>query len=119
MKEYGVHSKFDIDKHKERFCNYLEVLITEDGEIQYAVPSHQLKAEDLCCDKLHISRQELEALCPEEYYLDYMNWLLQQCGAIALWNDFFMGVPNQKQLTQLKRLKLAGLYRGTLKPQYA
>lgn len=39
--KYDVYSKFDLEKHKQRFENYFEVIIEEDGMIHYAVPSHQ------------------------------------------------------------------------------
>lgn len=47
--EYNLYSKFDIQKHKENYINYLEVLILENGEVEYAVPSHQDKAVALAC----------------------------------------------------------------------
>ena len=45
--KYTVYSKFDIDKHSEHFLNYLEVIIDSEGEINYAVPSHQMFMENL------------------------------------------------------------------------
>ena len=41
--EYTLYCPFDIEKHKKTFINYLEVVILEDGTIEYAVPSHQEK----------------------------------------------------------------------------
>lgn len=41
MEEYNLYCKFDIQKHKETYKNYLEVIIDEEGSIHYAVPSHQ------------------------------------------------------------------------------
>ena len=38
LEEYSVYSPFDIKKHQETFINYLEVLILEDGTVDYAVP---------------------------------------------------------------------------------
>lgn len=35
-----LHSPFNIETHKKTFINYLEVVITSDGVIHYAVPSH-------------------------------------------------------------------------------
>lgn len=115
--EYGLRSEFDIKKHKKRFINYLEVMICKDGKVVYAVPSHQMKAEELCCEALDISREELIARCPPEYYYDYMTWLLTQCGAIAVWNEFCVfgnDPPTKKQMMTLCRLKMCGLYRGKI-----
>lgn len=36
-----LHSKFDIETHKCTFIDYLEVVITSDGVIHYAIPSHE------------------------------------------------------------------------------
>lgn len=116
--EYDLHSEFDIEKHKQRYVDYLEVLILEDGKVVYAVPSHQMKAEDLCCQKLGITRQQLSDMCPEEYYFDYMTWLLDICGAVSVWNDFYktgkQGL-NFKQRVRLQQLKLNGLYYGGIR----
>ena len=35
-----LHSPFDMKTHKENFINYLEVIILENGTIEYAIPSH-------------------------------------------------------------------------------
>ena len=72
LEEYSVHSPFDIKKHKETYINYLEVLILEDGTIEYAVPSHRGKALDLACKKLNKTKQEIVDMCPREYYCDYL-----------------------------------------------
>lgn len=49
---YGIHSKFDIQKHKATFTGYMEVIIDENGTVMYAVPSHQEKAIALAEAKL-------------------------------------------------------------------
>lgn len=112
MGEYGVYSDFDIEKHKQTFVNYLEVLILEDGKVMYAVPSHQELAIKIACEKLGISREELMHRCPPDYYCDFLNWLLHITGAIAVWNRDFVGWPNPKQIAKLKILKLNGIYKG-------
>lgn len=110
--DYTLNSKFDADKHKETFINYLEVLITEDGEVLYAVPSHQELAIKLALKKHGITRNQLDAMCPKEYYCDFMTWVLMQTGAIAVWNNFFVGEANEKQKEILKMLKEKGVYKG-------
>ena len=49
-----LHSPFDMKTHKENFINYLEVVILENGTIEYAIPSHIKKLEEICCKKLGI-----------------------------------------------------------------
>lgn len=113
--KYDVYSAFDIEKHKKKYIHYLEVLILEDGTVMYAVPSHQELAIRLACEKLQITRKELEARCPKEYYFDYMNWLLMQTGSIAVWEEGVIApLISSKQVAKLKQLKLAGLYKGTI-----
>ena len=117
MERYDVYSNFDIEKHKATFIDYLEVLILEDGKVVYAVPSHQMKAEELACERLKIDRNKLINLCPKEYYFDYLKWVLTQAGAVAVWNDFYSTGENglnKRQKATLKKLKLRGLYKGIL-----
>lgn len=113
---YDIYCDFDIEKHKQTYINYLEVLILENGKIVYAIPSHKMKAEQLCCEKLNVSKSELNELSKNHIW-DYMEWLLTTCKAIAVWNNFYMcgydGI-NKKQMAKLKKLKLNGLYKGKL-----
>lgn len=113
--DYNLHCPFDIEKHKQTYVNYLEVLIDEDGTIMYAVPSHQLKAVNLACSRLNLSRRELDALCPQEYYGDYMTWLCMIAKVVFVWNNFCVAVnPTTKQIGALRRLKMAGVYSGEI-----
>lgn len=70
---YNLYSEFDIEQHEKTFAHYLEVVIDENGRIMYAVPSHQEKQITLACEKLNVTREELNSMCPEEYYLDFMT----------------------------------------------
>lgn len=115
--KYGVHSKFNVAKHKETFTDYLEVLIKSDGTVVYAVPSHQMKAELLAAETMKCSVDKVRRSCPKEYFFDYMKWLLTTTGAIAVWNEFYKAGKegiNEKQLKVLKRLKMYGVYRGSI-----
>lgn len=117
--KYNLYSKFDIKKHQETFINYLEVLILEDGTVEYAVPSHQGKALDLACKKLNKTKQEIEDMCPREYYCDYLTWLLGITKSISVWGNcaehfIVYKTINKKQITTLKKLKKHGLYKGDI-----
>lgn len=103
---------FDIEVHKRTFINYLEVVITEDGTVMYAVPSHQEKLISLACEKLNVTRDELNDLCPQEYYFDFMTWLCKITGCISVWNSHRMGVANEKQLEIITQLYEENLYHG-------
>lgn len=118
MSKYDLNSKFDINQHKKHYVNYLEVLISPKGDVEYAVPSHQEKLIAICMDKLKVSRQGLSDLTPEEYYFDFLTWLCKISGYVSVWNDFicYFEITNN-QLSTLRQLKAEGLYRGDL-PQY-
>lgn len=113
--EYGVYSPFDLEKHKEKFVHYLEVMVERDGTVHYAVPSHQEWAIAAACRALGISRDELCARTPQEYYFDWLTWLLAQSGAMAVWESHYeCPKPSREQYAVLREMKLAGVYRGPL-----
>ena len=112
--EYDVYSKFDIEKHVKKYIHYLEVVISEDGEIIYAVPSHQEIEIARACEKLGVTRKQLSDMTPTEYYFDWVTWLCMQTGDISVWTEFYMGNPNKKQINALKRLKRHGAYEGMI-----
>lgn len=109
-----LHSPFNIELHKEYFTNYLEAIIRADGTVEYAIPSHQEKLIRLGMEKYNVSRDEFIDMCPEEYYTDYMKWLLIETECISVWTDFYYGKPNENQLNALKLLKKEGIYNGNI-----
>jgi hypothetical protein len=114
MNQQVLRQPFDIETHKKTFINYLEVVILEDGTIVYAVPSHQKKLIEIACRKLRITEQELNDLCPKEYYFDFMTWLCMITKSVSLWNDFMHGKANEKQREAIQELIEADLYHGTV-----
>ena len=87
---YDLNPPFDIWQHKKTFINYLEVVIFPDGHIEYAVPSHQEKLIKVCQDMLGVSRDELNKMCPKEYYFDFMVWLCNISGCVSVWNEYIV-----------------------------
>ena len=114
VQEETLHSPFSFERHKSVFVNYFEVVILEDGTIEYAVPSHQEKLIALACERMGCTREELVAKCPHEYWGDYNLWLAMQANAICVWNCFAQGVFNEAQLATLKRCKRERLFSGAL-----
>lgn len=110
-----LHSPFNIETHKNHFINYLEVIIRDNGIIEYAIPSHQEKLISVCCEQMGISRQELLKMCPKEYCFDFLSWLCKVSNCVSVWNDFIWGEPNEKQIESLKALKENGIYTGDIK----
>ena len=114
MDNYTVlNSPFDIEIHKAQFKNYLEVVILEDGTVEYAVPTHQEKLILLGMEKTRLSRDEFYNSCPREYWLDVIAWLSNVTGAIAVWDFKFEGWASLIQIEKLEELRAAGLYRGS------
>lgn len=112
---YNLYSEFDTEQHKKTFIHYLEVVIDESGKIMYAVPSHQEKQITLACEKLNVTREELNAMCPQEYYFDFMAWLCKMSGACAVWEKFIQADKlTEQQIKALEMLKENGLYLGEI-----
>ena len=112
---YTVYSDFDIEQHEKTFIHYLEVVIDENRKIMYAVPSHQEMLIKLACEKLNVTREELNAMCPQEYYFDLMTWLCKVSGACAVWENFVQcDKLTERQIMALQNLKDNGLYLGKI-----
>lgn len=107
-------SDFDIKKHKEKYYNYLEVIITPEGIVKYAHPSHQQKLEYELCAKYNIMRSQIADRCPDEMRFDYLRWLTNETGCIAVWNEFYYGKANTNQKRTLLKLYNEGLYSGPI-----
>ena len=107
-----LRGKFDIATHKRTFIHYLEVIITEEGDVEYAVPSHQEKLIKIAMTKLGVTRYKLYDMCPPEYRFDVLKWLCEITGCLSVWNDFYIGKPNDIQYWVLRTLKYHGLYEG-------
>lgn len=111
---YDLNSKFDIEKHKQKFVHYLEVIIDNTGAVHYAIPSHQEFLIKYICDRDNITRQELDDKCPPEYYFDFITWLCKEANCLSVWENFYYGIPNAVQLNTLKQLKKYQLYLGKI-----
>lgn len=107
-----LRSSFSVEVHKATFINYLEVVILEDGTIEYAVPSHQLKVTDIIAKARNITREQVADLCPPEHYGGYTEWLCKEAKTLMVWNDFYFGRPNEAQLQSLIMLMTEKLYKG-------
>lgn len=115
MSEYNLYCEFDAFEHLKRYPHYLEVGIDEEGKVHYAIPSHQEQLVKACCEKLGCTRQQLESMCPIEYYFDYITWLQMISGWVSVWTNFVkFHTLNEAQLKTLTKLKSWGVYEGEL-----
>ena len=105
---YDLYCEFDINKHKEQYINYLEIIILPTGKVEYAVPSHQEKLISIGMSKYGCSREELDSMCPRDMWSDFLVWLCDITGCIAVWTRHFEGEPNRFQRIKLEELKRNG-----------
>ncbi|MBQ2856701.1 MAG: hypothetical protein IJE78_06195 [Bacteroidaceae bacterium] len=111
--KYDLRCEFDLQKHKETFVNYLEVIITSDGVVHYAVPSHQEYMIMLAMKQYNWTREDLKKAIPADYYSDFMIWLSKITQSISVWTDFLVFYElNPAQYEKLLELKQANLYNG-------
>lgn len=106
---YDLYCEFDLQKHKETYVNYFEVIMHPSGKIEYAIPSHQEKLVHIGMTKYNKSRHEFEMMCPPEYYADYLTWLCMVTGCVAFWTDGHIGEMNHIQEHVYKNLIQNGL----------
>lgn len=97
---------FDINIHADNFVDYLEVVIKPNGLIEYAVPSHSKKLEEIAGIK-YGKDKILEMLKDPNAWHDYMKWLCDITGCISVWNEFCIRPDkiSQEQLCSLNKLK--------------
>lgn len=114
IKDYDVYCKFDINKHKEKYIDYLEVIILEDGIVEYAVPSHQMKLLEIAMKKLGKNQEEILEMCPKERYGDFNEWICEISDCLCVWHWFHMGKCNQAQYETMQKLTDYKLYRGEI-----
>ena len=88
----------------------IEALITECGDVIPAAPCHDKAAARLAISVTGLSLHELS----EEYnasggYYDWISFLLEKSGAVAIWKDCYKGSLNKKQRRCLMILRARGL----------
>ena len=110
-----LNSPFDINTHKETFVSYLEAIMDENGEVFYAVPSHQHKLCEIYMQKFgkdyDSARNEIvEATWTAD--LDIVEYLCTKTNCLAIWFGHYRGYPNEKQLKKLEELFNNGVYAG-------
>lgn len=104
MAGYNLYSAFDMEMHKQTFIDYFEAILLPDGTVQYAVPSHQEKLIKIGMEKYVKSRDDFISMCPNEMLFDYMEWLCDTTGCIAVWNRYVVGKPNTFQMKKIHEL---------------
>ncbi|MCM1225968.1 MAG: hypothetical protein NC320_00910 [Clostridium sp.] len=109
-----MSNPFNITVHKRTFKNYLEIILDENGNAYYAVPSHQTWLIQKACETLNVNQEELMKLTPREYYCDMLTWLTKITDCVAVWDMAYIGTLNKNQKSQLELLTLENLYKGSI-----
>ena len=112
-----LNSPFDLETHKKTFIAYLEVIIDSEGNVMYAVPSHQQAMIRIATEKLNVTKERLF-----EMYVssgcDTIEWLSGITGCISVWFGNYVGEPNEKQLNVLRKFRDEGIYVGPTYNKY-
>lgn len=99
-----LRSPFDVETHKATFTNYLEVVIAPSGAIVYAHPSHV----DVMARMANLRGIGSDD-CPRDRWLDYDGWLREVTGCVCVWNEGYLGEPNDRQEESIRMLVREGL----------
>ena len=117
-KEWRVlNSPFDLETHKKTFISYLEVIIDFEGNVMYAVPSHQQAMIRIATEKLNVTEERLFKMYAWSG-CDTIEWLSGITGCISVWFDNYVGEPNEKQLDVLRKFRDEGIYIGPTYNKY-
>lgn len=97
-----LHSKFDVEVHSKHFINYCEVIVLPNGEVEYAVPSHERKAIEIFKREFNLSDEDLNNLS-KDLSIEY---ICEKCHLIMLWYAYaFTPIKiTQEQVNTLNEL---------------
>lgn len=112
-----LNSPFDLETHKKTFTNYLEVIIDSEGNVTYAVPSHQQAMIRIATEKLNVTKERLFEMYASSR-CDTIEWLSGITGCISVWFGNYVGEPNEKQLELLRKFREEGIYIGPTYNKY-
>lgn len=113
-----LHSPFNIETHKNTFVSYLEVVISPEGEVEYAVPSHSEKLVEIFANQKGLDIQEAKQYILETTanngFMSIVDFLTGVTGYISVWFNGYVSEdpPTKQQLDKLKELFDAGVYNG-------
>lgn len=114
-----LHSPFDIETHKRTFVAYLEVVISPEGIVEYAVPSHTDKLIEILAKQKGIktfdeAKKYVFDTATNNGYCSSIDFLTGVTGYISVWFNGYVAEdpPTKAQLDKLKELFDNGVYVG-------
>ena len=94
-----------VKMHRNEFIGYCEILISPEGEIIPAVPSHNEAMITIAQKIFDTDREGIQKMIGVEFMP--LNYLIDRTGYICIWYDF-MTTPlhiTDKQIEALKELR--------------
>ena len=114
-----LHSPFDIETHKQTFVSYLEAVISPEGVVEYATPSHTDKLIEILAKQKGIkdfdeAKKYVWQTCINNDICVPIEYLTGVTGYISVWFDHYVSSdpPTKQQLTKLQELFKEGVYIG-------
>lgn len=108
-----LNGPFSIQKHKETFINYLEVIIDANGNIYYAVPSHLQKLKHMYMARYNATEDQMMADFYNQHSgISAVEYFCAKLDCISVWWDGYVGEPKDIHLATLRKLSEAGIYAG-------
>ena len=114
-----LHGPFDIETHKQTFVSYLEVVISPEGVVEYATPSHTDKLIEILAKQKGIkdfdeAEKYVWQTCINNDICIPIKYLTGVTGYISVWFDHYVSgdPPTKQQLTKLQELFKEGVYIG-------
>lgn len=107
-----LHGRFDPDVHMRTFIHYFEAVMARNGTVIYAVPGHKEVLERLYRYSHGLRRPTKEGFAKwvlDGNFGDYTEFLMEQTGAICLWEHGVMGTPNERQSVACDGLRGLGI----------
>lgn len=109
MVNEGLIEINNLRAYKKKYPYYCEVIITPNGKIYKANPSHQVALMIIAANNRQMGYKEFIEWSAQNYsrsdLILWLDTLLKETGCIAVWYNFFEGNPNNNQLKALDKLK--------------
>ena len=105
--------KFKVDEfiRQHNYICYCEAIIHPNGEIEYAIPSHTMKMEEITLSLTGMTHEELNNAIP--IYDSPLQWMINRTGCIALWYDGAI-IPENTNITDKQREVIKLLYKNKI-----
>lgn len=88
-KVFDIHEFIEYAKeNKNKFTNYLEIIITNSGDVLLANPSHTERMIEYVINKENITRDKLDELIPDHYAP--LEFLLDKYKCVSVWYRYLI-----------------------------